>query len=412
MTSLAIVSGAVFVLLAAGGGYWLGLARSRRLASTLEGSRLRLEKIDRELARERGEAEAILGGVSEGVFAVDRERRITYLNPQAAKLIGTSVEAARGRFCGDLLRPAPQGDVLPCEQDCPILHARFRGATTAGERLRRADGRELAVVITSATPTVAQGETWRQIQVIREETAVEAARRLRDHVVANVSHEFKTPLAAQLAAIELLETQVADLPEAKTLIASLERGTLRLTQLVDNLLESVRLEAGQNNIRRRPVALDEVIEEAVELTAPLLAQRGQHLAQQLPYPLPQVHGDGPRLQQVLVNLLANANKYAPEGSTLTLGGELRDGEIALWLDDEGPGPPAGEEEALFERFFRATAGEPEAGGMGLGLAIVRSIVERHGGRVRALTRVVAGRNEGGRFVVTLPLSDGAKEGTP
>lgn len=403
MTSLATVFGATLVLLAAGGGYWLGLSRSRRLASTLEGSRLRLEKIDRDLARERGEAEAILAGVSEGVFAVDRERRLTYLNPQAAKLLGTTVEAARGRFCGDVLRPVPQGEALPCEQDCPILHARFRGATTAGERLRRGGPGELAVVITSATPTVAQGEIWRQIQVLREETAVEAARRLRDHVVANVSHEFKTPLAAQLAAIELLETQVVDLPEARTLVFSLERGTLRLSQLVDNLLESVRLEAGQSSIRRRPVALDEVIEEAVELTAPLLAQRGQRLTQGLPCPLPEVSGDAPRLQQVLVNLLANANKYAPEGSTITLGGELREGEIALWVDDEGPGPAAGDEEALFERFFRATEREPDAGGMGLGLAIVRSIVERHGGRVRALKQTVAGRREGGRFVVTLPL---------
>jgi len=186
---------------------------------------------------------------------------------------------------------------------------------------------------------------------------------------------------------------------------SLERGGLRLTQLIDNLLESVRIEAGQTSIRSRPVALDEVVEEAVEMTQPLLAQRGQTLEVELPYPLPAVAGDAPRLIQVFVNLLANANKFAPAGSIVRIGGVVQANTVCLWVEDEGPGVPEGSgagASTLFERFVRAPGREeePEQSGMGLGLWIVQSIVERHGGTVEA-------RREGAgtRIRVALPVQE-------
>jgi len=144
------------------------------------------------------------------------------------------------------------------------------------------------------------------------------------------------------------------------------------------------------------VALDEVVEEAVSLTAPLITQRGQHLQVDLPYPLPALVGDAPRLIQVFVNLLANANKFAPAGSEIRVGGELEDHAVALWVEDEGPGLPEGE---VFHRFVRSAGdGEPEQSGMGLGLWIVQSIVERHGGSVEALRKGAATRMR-----VILPL---------
>jgi signal transduction histidine kinase len=379
------------------------------LAATMEEMRRRLLQLTSELRRRQAEGEAILGGIVEGVFSVDRDRRIRYLNPQAAALLGVPPESAVGRFCGDVLRPQGPNGVRPCDQDCPIVHARFRGGTSATEYLLRPDGTRRAVVITSAPPSEDQ-----QVQVMRDETEMEAARRLRDAVLANISHEFKTPLSAQLASIELLRDRLlqdrgAD-GEAADLVTSLERGSLRLAQLVDNLLESVRIESGQDGIRRRPVALDEVVEEAVELTRPLLAQRGQTIEVDLPYPLPPVEGDAPRLIQVFVNLLANANKYAPAGSAVRVGGVVEKGDVSLWVEDEGPGLPAGAEGAgrsVFDRFVRSTAGEePEQSGMGLGLWIVQSIVERHGGTVVA-------RREGRvtRMRVTLPRERRAERAT-
>jgi signal transduction histidine kinase/HAMP domain-containing protein len=375
------------------------------LATTMEDMRRRLLQLTSELRRRQAEGEAILTGIVEGVFSVDRDRRIRYLNPQAAALLGVRPEDAVGRFCGDVLNPQGPDGVRPCEESCPIVHARFRGSASATEHLLRPDGTRRAVVITSAPPAEDQ-----QVQVLRDETDLEAARRQRDAVLANISHEFRTPLSAQLASLELLRDRLLRSPEGldaetRDLVLSLERGSLRLTQLIDNLLESVRIESGQDSIRSRDVALDEVIEEAVEMTAPLLAQRGQSIQVDLPFPLPAVRGDAPRLTQVFVNLLANANKFAPAGSTVRVGGAVDEGRVLLWVEDEGPGiqsaSEAGGGRSLFDRFVRLAAEgeEPESGGMGLGLWIVRSIVERHGGTVEA----GAGRaGRGTRLRIALP----------
>ena len=381
------------------------------LAATLEDTRRQLLRLTAELRRRQAEGEAVLTGIAEGVFSVDRDRRIRYLNPQAAALLGLRPEEALGRFCGDVLNPRDAAGARPCEDGCPIVHARFRGTARATEHLQLGGGRRRSVVITSAAPV-----EERQFLVMRDETDVELARRQRDTVLANISHEFKTPLAAQRASLELLREKLLERggsdesdesDEAAELVLSLERGGLRLTQLIDNLLESVRIESGQDSLRRRPVALDEVVEEAVELTAPLVAQRRQRVEVNLPYPLPPVMGDAPRLVQVFVNLLANAQKFAPAGSPLAVGGEVTQRDVALWVDDRGPGlPPAADSgSALFRRFVRSPEemAEPEQSGMGLGLWIVQSIVERHGGTVAAERR-----DPGTRMRVTLPRSPEAE----
>src|SRR5262249_43298051 len=271
-----------------------------------------------------------------------------------------------------------------------------------------ADGRRREVVITSAAPSPsdpgAGPEGEQQFQVMRDETELEATRRLRDTILANISHEFRTPLAAQLASIELLRDRLGELSpdEMRTLLLSLERGTLRLTQLIDNLLESVRIESGRVSIRRQPVALDRVVEEAVAMPSHLVAQHRQEIVVDLPYPLPAIEGDAPRLTQVFVNLLANAHKFAPEGTTIRIGGAVGADEVTLWVEDRGPGLPAGGE--IFRRFYRSPGEEPNESGLGLGLWIVKSIVERHRGRVEA--RCAEG-GPGTRMCIVLPLTSAA-----
>ena len=235
----------------------------------------------------------------------------------------------------------------------------------------------------------------------RREAEAQAGRRARDSVLANISHEFRTPLAAQLASIELLldnlETMSSD--QRRELTESLQRGTLRLTRLIDNLLESVRIESGQLAIRHQRVDLGEVIEDAQALIGSLLSLRRQQLEVSLPDDLPTIEGDKHRLAQVFVNLLANANKYAPEGSTVRIGAGLENGSLDAWVEDEGSGPGPAVGDDIFAPFRRGAGEEPEAGGLGLGLWIVRSIVERHGGAV-AVERTEKGRT---RFTVSLPV---------
>jgi signal transduction histidine kinase len=353
------------------------------LAATMEEMRGNLVALTSELKHREAEAQAVLGGIVEGVFSVDSDRRIRFLNPQAQKLLGLSDDAV-GQFCGDVLKPARDRDGRrPCEQSCPILAAGRLGAANAVEIVEPSPGRVRRVVISSAAPSDGM-----QVQVLRDETELEAVRRTRDTVLANISHEFRTPLAAQLASIELLHDGLGSMPaeQQRELVESLGRGAQRLTWLIDNLLESVRIESGQLAIRRQDVALDDVIRGARDLVEPLIRQRGQTLEVRLGDEMPVIRGDRQRLVQVLVNLLANASKFGPPDSVIRIGGRaLRDGGITFWVDDEGPGPANPDDSALFEQFHRAGGEDPKESGLGLGLYIVRSIVERHGGRA-SLTR--------------------------
>jgi signal transduction histidine kinase/HAMP domain-containing protein len=367
------------------------------LARTLEDMRRHLVELTATLRRREADAQAMLRGVVEGVYAVDSNRNVKYLNPQAERMLGVDSGTAVGKFCGDVLKPCALPDgTRPCDSACPIVASREHGQAQVTELLQRADGARRTVIITSAGMV-----DGLQVQVMRDETDLEAARRARDTILANISHEFRTPLAAQLASIELLQENLHVLPreQLEELVTSLRRGSLRLTRLIDNLLESVRIESGQLAIRQQHLQLHEIVQDAVELVGSLFTQRGQALAVDVPKELPALVGDGPRLTQVFVNLLANANKFGPEGSTVSVGARLVDGMLEATVDDAGPGVTESERGSIFERFHRASAEEPEPRGLGLGLWIVKSIVERHGGTVAAM------RGEQGltRFVVRLPV---------
>jgi signal transduction histidine kinase len=380
-----------------------GPAEIGQLARTMDDMRRNLVELNSELRHREAEAQVVLEAVVEGVYAVDQERNIRYLNPQAARLLGVEAQDVIGKFCGDVLKPcslpgSPSG-ARPCTTTaCPILRARQAGSAQAVEQLQTSSGTRQTVITSSR---VVNGL---QVQVLRDETDLEGVRRARDTVLANVSHEFRTPLAAQLASIELLREGLKTSPPEKLdeLVLSLERGTLRLTRLIDNLLESVRIESGQLDVRRQSIELADVVEDARALVEALLHQRRQPLELDVPAGL-ELQGDATRLTQVFVNLIANASKFAPEGTAVRVGARVDGPQISAWVEDEGPGVPDGDGASIFERFKRGGSHEPEPGGLGLGLWISRSIVERHGGSI------TAGRTAEGhtRFTITLPIEPAA-----
>jgi signal transduction histidine kinase len=374
-----------------------GPAEIGQLARTMDDMRRNLVDLNLELRQREAQANVVLDAVVEGVYAVDQERNIRYLNPQAARLLGIDASEALGKFCGDVLKPcgpegSPQG-TRPCATTaCPILRARQAGSATSVEQLQTSSGTRQTVITSSR---VVDGL---QVQVLRDETELEGVRRARDTVLANVSHEFRTPLAAQLASIELLREglKTKSPAELTELVLSLERGSLRLTRLIDNLLESVRIESGQLDVRRQSISLGDVIDDARALVEALLAQRRQSFEFELAEDL-ELQGDATRLTQVFVNLIANASKFAPEGTPIRVGARAAPDVVTAWVEDSGPGLPEGGDR-IFERFKRGGAEEPEPGGLGLGLWISRSIVERHGGSIAA-SRTADGRT---RFTLTLP----------
>jgi signal transduction histidine kinase len=380
-----------------------GPAEIGQLARTMDDMRRNLVDLNAELRHREAEAQVVLEAVVEGVYAVDQERNIRYLNPQAARLLGIEAHDAIGRFCGDVLKPcaapdAPSGS-RPCGTTaCPILRARQAGSAQSVEQLQTPSGTRQTIITSS------RFMNGLQVQVLRDETELEGVRRARDTVLANISHEFRTPLAAQLASIELLREGLKSSPPEKLeeLVLSLERGTLRLTRLIDNLLESVRIESGQLDVRRQSVVLADVIDDARGLVDALLRQRRQPLEVDVADEI-ELQGDATRLTQVFVNLIANASKFAPEGLPIRVGARQEGGRVEAWVEDSGPGLPEGGED-IFERFKRGGAQEPEPGGLGLGLWISRSIIERHGGTIRA-ERTPSGHT---RFTFTLPTDAGTE----
>jgi signal transduction histidine kinase len=372
-----------------------GPAEIGQLARTMDDMRRNLVDLNSELRHREAEAQVVLEAVVEGVYAVDQERNIRYLNPQAAKLLGIDPADAIGRFCGDVLKPCGPNGTRPCATTaCPILRARQAGSAQSVEQLQTRAGNRQTVITSSR---IVNGL---QVQVLRDETELEGVRRARDTVLANIGHEFRTPLAAQLASIELLRDGLKSSEPAKLeeLVLSLERGTLRLTRLIDNLLESVRIESGQLDVRLQSIELADVVEDARGLVDALLQQRHQPLEIELPEAI-SLSGDGPRLTQVFVNLIANASKFAPEGKPIRIGARVDGSRVSTWVEDSGPGLPEGDTAGIFERFKRGGSQEPEPSGLGLGLWISRSIVERHGGSLTA-SRTAEGFT---RFTITLPL---------
>ncbi len=202
---------------------------------------------------------------------------------------------------------------------------------------------------------------------------------LRSVFVASVSHDLQTPLTAIRAGLGLLETLTGGQlgAEESRLLANARRNADRLGLQIDDLLTLSQLEAGQFSLTISPLDLRLAVTGAVAVVHALTEQKGQVLEVAVAEPLP-VQGDLRRLEQALVNLVANAHRHAPPGARITLGGQAVAGGVVLHVADDGPGIPKEAQAQIFTPFVRA---DPARGGLGLGLSIAKTIVERHGGRI-------------------------------
>ena len=223
--------------------------------------------------------------------------------------------------------------------------------------------------------------------------------RMRNAILSSVSHDLRTPLAAITgAATSLLdESSRFDHQTRHELLRSIHQEADRLDQLMKNLLDMMRLEAGAVQLNKEWHPLDEVVGSALGRMERRL--NGHRVTVSFPTDLPLLYVDGVLLQQVVINLLENAVKYAPAGSTIELSASVEGREVIVEVADRGPGLPPGEEERIFDKFYRAKPARE--GGVGLGLTICRGIVEAHGGRIWAEHR----GGGGARFRFAIPLPE-------
>jgi two-component system phosphate regulon sensor histidine kinase PhoR len=244
---------------------------------------------------------------------------------------------------------------------------------------------------------------WTDGRLVRMEIAFDISERkemeqMKDEMVSAVSHEMRTPLTAMLGYIEFMMTNEVSPAEQKEYLHTVQNETERLSELIGNFLDLQRLKMRPEPFNFRHLAVNSLLREAFTLFG--AAPKNHHLATDCPAELPEIVGNAGQLHQVLVNLISNAIKYSPEGSTITLGAR-RDGEkIIIWVQDEGMGIPAELREKIFEKFYRIDNTDRRIiGGTGLGLALVREIIDAHGGRVW----VESTTDKGSTFYVQLQI---------
>lgn len=215
-------------------------------------------------------------------------------------------------------------------------------------------------------------------------------------VLATVAHELRGPLTALATSSELLAEDFAHLdPEQiKGMLAGIHRRTLWLQGLVENLLAAATIREGRLTLFRQSLSMSDLLDDVRAVVDPLLAQRGQRLRLRIAQNMPEVLADSRRLGQVLVNLILNASKFGAPDTSIDVTVTLRKGVVRVSVADRGPGVAADQAQRLFEPYYRApaTAGLGKDG-VGLGLSIVKSIVEAHGGTVGVESR----RGGGARF---------------
>ena len=235
---------------------------------------------------------------------------------------------------------------------------------------------------------------------LAEEKLVEADRR-KDEFLAMLAHELRNPLAPISAAAELLRVGSGDEARVRTSSSIIGRQVRHMTRLVDDLLDVSRVTRGLITLERARVGARAVVQEAVEQVRPAIEARHQRLAVHLPPSWAVVEGDKARLVQVVANVLGNASKYTPEARGIDLRAEVRADALVVSVRDEGIGMDRELTGRVFDLFTQAErSSDRSQGGLGLGLALVRNLVELHGGMVSCSS---PGPGKGSTFVITLPL---------
>lgn len=381
-----------------------------RLAEMFNYMAARLQQTLRQISDEKRTVEAILAHMADGVVAFDPAGRVVLANPAARRLLGLPEEAAMDA------EPAgrPAADVWP---DLPVAAA--LGRVLAGGAAGADGGWELLNVRRGpyalrsvlapirGTDGRANGAVW----VLHDVSEIERLEQLRREFVANVSHELRTPLTTVKSYVETLQDGVDDPATRARFLQVIDHEVERMVRLVRDLLDLTQIEQGRVRWDKEYVRLGELAAQVVSRL------RGQWEDKALQVQLerdprePAVYVDPDRMQQVIVNLLANAIEFTPAGGRVTVRTRSAAGEVVLEVEDTGTGIPAEDLPRVFERFYRVDkARSRRLGGTGLGLSIVKEIVEAHGGRVGIDSR--PGRGTRAWFAVPAdpPGADGGGDG--
>jgi len=327
------------------------------------------------------------------ILITDLEGRILEANRQAGRLTGLAPEALQGRRIQDLgiageEETGPGWSKIPPQE--PLSYE---------SQLELPPDTTVPVQVYARR--VAVDGTANLQWILRDLTERKKLESSRDDLLAMIYHDLRSPLSNVVSSLDMLDMLLPlnQYPSAQSVLQIALRSTQRIQRLTNSLLDIRRLEAGQPVAHRLPASPAALAEEARAVVQPGKEQR---ILLELPPELPPVLVDAEMVRRVLINLLENATKYTPPSSTIILGASQRPGEVELWVRDNGPGIPTGEQERIFEKYTRVDLPNRPRG-LGLGLAFCRLAVEMHGGRIW----VESEPGQGACFRFTLPVPAGA-----
>jgi len=358
-----------------------------------------------------------LASIGDAVIATDTASRVTFLNPVAASLTGWSQEQAIGQPLGVVFAVVHEQTRQRADDVVSQVLRDKRAIALSNDRaLVTKDGREIPLEASAAPILDTAGNVLGAVLVFHDVTAkrraqeelktakdaAERASRAKDQFLAVLSHELRTPLTPVVMGVSILQAR-ADLdPAVRDMLEMIHRNIAMEVGLIDDLLDVTRIANGKIELQRSPVDLSAAISRAVEICKPEIEARGIHFGVDMGSAAPYwVEVDVPRLQQVFWNLLKNAVKFTPHGGRIEIRCRFDEGYVVVEVHDTGVGI---EPEALLRIFnaFEQTdlSGPRHFGGLGLGLAICKALVELHDGTISAHSE---GRGKGATFRVRLPL---------
>jgi PAS domain S-box-containing protein len=383
------------------------------------------------IAEQREWFETTLESIGDAVIATDVRGHVVFMNPVAEHLTGWRIDGARDRACTDVFniinentrrtvenpvtRVLKEGVVVGLANHTLLIAAdgTERPIDDSGAPIRNRDGRIVGVVLVfrdvsdrrraEAEREVAARE--RERLLVAERTAraeAERANRLKDDFVAMVSHELRTPLNAISGWTDLMLKKRDDAALAARGLDIVARNTRLQTQLISDLLDISRIVSGKLRLELQSVHLASVIDAAVETVQYAADQKGIEIERHLDTSIGSMAGDPARLQQVVWNLLSNAIKFTPKNGRVRITLRRTGSQAEIVVQDTGAGIRPDFLPHVFGRFQQADASRTRrVGGLGLGLSIVKNLVELHGGAVRAES---AGEGQGATFTIMLPLT--------
>jgi two-component system, OmpR family, phosphate regulon sensor histidine kinase PhoR len=367
------------------------------LAVSLNESAARLDRSIRTLTDERNLSAAILGSMVEGVAVVNGNERLLFANQGFAAILELDTPPQSGSALVEIVR---QTELLEAVRQVLKGEQRVEAEIVTGT-LRQ---HFFAVTVAS----VRAAENSGAVIVLHDVTDLRNLERVRRDFVANVSHEFKTPLTAIQGFAETLLAGAMDDPQnrARFLEIILEHSR-RLARLTDDLLKLSKMDADRLELEIRRLNVSQFIQGCVESAQRPAAEKDLRISVNLQDRLPDIAADRRRLAEVLQNLLDNATQYTPSGGQIMVSASADGNEVKVTVSDTGIGIPQVDQPRIFERFYRVdVARSREVGGTGLGLSIAKHLVEAHGGRIWVESEI----GQGSQFHFTVPIFDAERPG--